>query len=162
MKRLVLSAVLVLGLSVPATAPSQAIFGLSTCEKVKKQVLAYEARIDAISDFWRQYKGENIPKSLLKKFNNQSDPGNDVVLKLTKIQFNNPKCFTRTQNEEITARKDRSWNFDYFIWHTSSPVLRNLKECEDFLQKISPSERCLMYYKINIQETYSIPTIYKS
>jgi hypothetical protein len=150
------------GMAIPMATPAQAIFGLSTCEKVKKQVLGYESQIDAISDYWRQYKGKNIPKSLVKKFNYQSDPENDVVLKLTKIQFNNPKCFTRTQNEEINARKDRPWNFDHFVWHTSSPVLRNLKECEDILEKISPSTRCLVYYKINIQETYSIPTIYKS
>jgi hypothetical protein len=38
MKRIVLSAFLVIGLTYPLTSPAQAIFGLSACEKAKKQI----------------------------------------------------------------------------------------------------------------------------
>ncbi len=143
-------------------APANAIFGLSTCEKVKKQVLAYEERIDEISNYWRSYKGEFIPRALGKKFKSQSNPKNDVVIKLTKIQFNNPKCFTRTQNEQINARKSEGWDFGYFVQYRMFPVLRNLKQCKLLFQTLDPSDECLIHYDYEINETYSIPTIYES
>ncbi len=42
MKKVLLSCALVLGLTMPLPSPSHAIFGLSTCEKVKKQILNEE------------------------------------------------------------------------------------------------------------------------
>jgi hypothetical protein len=149
-------------MAVPMATPAQAIFGLSTCEKVKKQVLAYEGQIDAISDYWRQYKGKTITPSLRTKFDIQSDPKNDVVLKLTKIQFNNPKCFTRTQNEEINARKAATWDFYYFVKFSMDAVLRSAKKCQADIQRILPSSDCLIRYDYKITETYSIPSIYNS
>jgi len=161
MKRLIFSLLLILGISASVTPPAQAIFGLSTCEKVKKQVLSYEGQVNAISDYWRQYKGKNI-LAFRNEFDKQSDPKNDVVLRLTKIQFNNPNCFTRTQNEEINARKAATWDFFYFVKFSMVPVLRSDKKCQADIQQILPSSDCLIRYDYKITETYSIPTIYKS
>ncbi len=161
MKRIVVSAFLVLGMTVPLATPAQAIFGLSTCEKVKKQVLAYEKQINAISDFWQPYIGKALSQTLKNKLEFQQDAKNDVVVKLIRLQFNNPKCFTRSQNEEINARKAYPWNFGHFVNYNIKTVYKYTDECE-LTKNSNWSQNCLIRYDYIIYGTYTIPTIYDS
>jgi hypothetical protein len=142
--------------------PAQAVFGLSACEKVKKQVLEYEKQINGIVSYWYAYKGKKIPSSLVSKFNKQVLGGNDVVQQLTKFEYNNPKCFTRTQNEEIQGRKTSDWNMTQFVKYDKDNILRTTKKCQDFWEKLQPSQECLIRTDITITDGFTIPSIYNS
>ena len=161
MKRVLLSAFLVLAMTFPLVTPAQAIFGLSTCEKVKKQVHSYEEQIDARSTYWSKYLNKTIPRSLVPLFDKQRSPENDLLVKLNKLQYNNPQCFTRTQNEQIIARK-KNWDFNDFVEFDRNTVLRQTKECQTIWEKMSPSAECLIRYEYKITETFTIPSIYQS
>jgi hypothetical protein len=160
MKRIVLSVCLILGMTVPMATPAHAIFGLSACEKVKKQVLDYESQINGIAKYWFSFKGKNIPSSLVPKFSKQVFGSNDLVQQLTKLAYNNPKCFTRTQNEEIKGRKDANWNITQFVGYQRKYILRESKTCQEIWQQFEPTKECLIRTEIKISNGYTIPTLY--
>jgi hypothetical protein len=58
MKRVLLSFLLILGLSVPISSPAHAIFGLSKCERVKKQIEKIEDQIKSFPNKLRVTKME--------------------------------------------------------------------------------------------------------
>jgi hypothetical protein len=106
MKRVLLSCVLVLGLTVHISSPSHAIFGLSTCEKVKKQILAYEKIEKPLVSDWQNYAGDWIwdysPKSQLEIQKKWIKIVN-LEVKMYSLEINNPKCFTNSQNIYIKS-----------------------------------------------------------
>jgi hypothetical protein len=92
--------------SMASIAPAMALFGLSKCEKVHKEVKNIEAK------FFADYKsiranpikdGKNDVLALTTKSVRIIDQikNNDPIPKIWKIGFNNPKCFTNTQNIQI-------------------------------------------------------------
>ncbi len=101
MKRSLLSCVLVLGLTMPVSSPAHAIFGLSTCEKVKKQILAYEKIEKPLVKEWQNYAGDWIHsysgESQLKIQQRWINLVN-LEVKMYTLEINNPKCFTNSQN----------------------------------------------------------------
>lgn len=106
MKRIVLSVFLFLGMTVPMATPAQAIFGLSTCEKVKKQIKSEEA---IGSESWKEFNtsrkqfisdgqvtnGEMIALFRLVNLVHKSD------LTVYSIATKNTKCFTPKMNAYI-------------------------------------------------------------
>ena len=63
MRKNLASVIVILGLfgsSIASITPASAIFGLSTCEKVKKQVLDFEKKINNSASFWIKYQGKKI------------------------------------------------------------------------------------------------------
>jgi len=160
MKRVLVSFLLALGLSVPISIPAHAIFGLSTCEKVKKQVVTVEKQINSNSDFWNRYIGKTLPDNQITKFEFQKNPANDLMLKLTKISYNNPKCFTRTQNDEINARKKQNVNFESLTLNSRNPILRLSKKCQDVWERLDPSAECLIKWEYKINKVYSLNSLY--
>jgi hypothetical protein len=89
-----------------SVAPANAIFGLSKCEKVHKEMKSIENRFLADSKKIRAYPIKDgtvdvlvlTPKSvnLIQQIVND-----DPIPRIWKIGFNNPKCFTNTQNIQI-------------------------------------------------------------
>lgn len=156
MKRLVLSAVLVLGLSVPATTPAQAIFGLSTCEKVKKKVLSLESEINTQIIYWNGKVSRQADPKLISKL--EAYDSANLVGELWKLQYNNPKCFTRTQNIEIKARKNLKTG-DFVVWNVDT-IRKNTKKCQSFGQAFTTTPDCVLRKELNIFDVYSLPTIY--
>ena len=157
---MVLSICLVLGLIMPLSTPAHAIFGLSTCEKVKKQVLSLEEKINQTSNFWWKYKDKALPESLVTKFINQQNPQNDYVMKRTKIVYNNPKCFTRTQNEKISEFRKQGVNFNSIVVNTRKATVKNTKNCQDIWEQLSPSTECLIKWNYSIGTVYTLDSIY--
>ena len=118
MKRRVASALLVLGLLATSTSPADAIFGLSKCDKAKKQI-TNEERIGLLL-----HKDYLVQKKIVLKQSNPTinDLGNalswlpdvyDSDLRLFKIVDKNSSCFSseqiaRARSESRTAKKNIS------------------------------------------------------
>ena len=107
MKRIALLVVLVTGISLSNFTPSHAIFGLSQCEKTKEAITSLEARTSKLLDGVRgDYYTTNISGYDQKIFILTSEGASSVdslhkldpIPKIWKLAFNNPKCFTNTQN----------------------------------------------------------------
>lgn len=157
MKRIVLSSLLILGMTVPMATPAQAIFGLSTCEKVKKQVLAYEAKINESASFWTKYEMKHVSGKYLKRLENYESA--NWAGNLVKITYNNPECFTRTQKLEIDFRKKQNWNSRSFINWSKSAKVKNTKKCTsdfNYWATTFPGDPCFLDWDIYIANVYSI------
>jgi len=111
MKRALISLCLVLSMTVPLSAPAQAIFGLSGCEKAKKEISPLESKmIKYINGVRGDYYTNNISGYDQKLFiltkqsisNIDRFQKEDLIPQIWKVAFNNPKCFTNTQKLRIT------------------------------------------------------------
>ena len=92
---------LVLGLLGSSLTPAHAIFGLSKCEKVKKQILAYEKTEKPMIADWQNYSGEWIAAYSSKSQLEIQKRWTNIVnleVKMYALETNNPKCFTNSQN----------------------------------------------------------------
>ena len=83
---------------------SYAVFGLSKCDKVKKQILKYEKEEKPLVDGWNYHSGEfyfeysNYMQGELQKYWIKVV---NLEVKMYSLEKNNPKCFTNTQNDYI-------------------------------------------------------------
>jgi hypothetical protein len=94
------SVFVVIGLLGSSLTPANAIFGLSKCEKVKKQILAYEKIEKPLVKDWQNYAGDWIfSYSIESQLRIQQRWVNLVNLevKIYALEINNPKCFTNSQ-----------------------------------------------------------------
>lgn len=133
MRKKLTSALIVIGLLASPLAPANAIFGLSKCEKVKKEMKTIENAL--FTDYKRiraypvkdseDYVLELTPQSLklIEKIKN-----NDPIPKVWKLGLNNPKCFTNTQNIQIKTLQNKSIK-DYFDWTVAS-VFSSSAKCK--------------------------------
>ena len=104
MKRKLASAIVVMGLLASSMAPASAIFGLSKCEKVKRQILSYEKQEKPLAQKWVPANGQLHARFTLaqnKTFFNLYKSIVKLEVKMYTLEKNNPKCFTITQNEYI-------------------------------------------------------------
>ena len=104
MRRKLTTALVVIGLLTSSVSPANAILGLSKCEKVKKQILAYENQEKVLAQKWVPANGQ--PHSRFTFAQNQIffDLHRSIVkleVKMYTLEKYNPKCFTITQNEYI-------------------------------------------------------------
>ena len=121
MKRSLLAILLVTGLTIPLATPASAIFGLSTCEKVKKKIIAEEA-IGRIS--WKEFdslrkeyisdkkvtNGELIESFRLINLVHKSD------LNVYAIASKNPECFSPKLNAYIrNTQSETKQNYDAIV-----------------------------------------------
>jgi hypothetical protein len=159
MKRIVLSACLILGMTVPMATPAQAIFGLSTCEKVKKKVIGYETKINEMAIFWNGYLDQTIGSPLKSRLIREVDEDSQFS-EMFKLAYNNPKCFSRTQNEGIKNIRSKGYGMTNLVQYTPEFVLKKTTKCQDILQKLSPSQECIHAVKYKIKKVYSWASIY--
>jgi hypothetical protein len=152
------------------TPPANAIFGLSVCEKVKKQVLDYERKINAAPKKYSTYVA-NLPGTFEKpsvplKFEKEFIDYRKFnwVGELVKITYNNPKCFTRTQKVEINLRKKANWDSSDFLTWNKRPIGKKAKACRPddvfFTYSLSEGDGCFLGWKLEIIAVSSIPSIY--
>lgn len=100
MKRKFASAILVIGLLAPSMAPANAIFGLSKCEKIKKQILAFEKQEKPIIDKWNLKAGDPTHLWSPNKraiFQIQWIELVNLEVKMYALEMNNLNCFSSTQ-----------------------------------------------------------------
>ena len=101
MKRKLASALIIMGLLASSMAPASAVFGLSKCEKVKKEIRGLEKTEKAKIMSWnRNWAGKDAIN--LVTYHKQSDQEwlyiVNIEVKMYSLERNNPKCFTITQN----------------------------------------------------------------
>jgi hypothetical protein len=126
MKKMVLTTALICSLSLVVSPSSHAAFGLSACEKVKKQVLSLEK-----AEISESKKVSSIAGQYAWKFNDQENSVNYSKMKkyvafeyeLYKYMYNNQKCFTLSQKDFINQgyKSAKEWNDDYYYnanWDT--------------------------------------------
>ena len=136
MKRIVLSACLILGMTVPMATPAQAIFGLSACEKVKKQVLSLEKIEKPIIDKWNMKAGDNYSLWSVRMkqiFQQQWIELVNLEVKMYSLEMNNLKCFTNTQQIYIKKvypawKKEQDQNRFYPTNYNGLNIYGNYKE----------------------------------
>ena len=110
MKRKLASALVVMGLLASSMAPASAIFGLSKCEKAKSQITSLENKM---SKYLNNVRGDYYTNNI-RGFDEKifvltvSGVRNvDLLTKLDpiptiwKVSYNNPKCFSNTQQLRI-------------------------------------------------------------
>jgi hypothetical protein len=156
MKKRLTAGLLVIGLSALSLTPANAIFGLSNCEKVKKQVISLESKINKQSVYWIGKKSQRADLNLIPQL--EAYDSANLVGELWKLEYNNPKCFTRTQNIEINARKNLNTG-DLVSWYIKI-VRKNTKKCQSVEQLFSTSKDCILRKELQISEVYSLKTIY--
>jgi hypothetical protein len=136
--------------------PANAILGLSKCEKVKKQVLSLESELNKQIVYWSGKKSQQADVKLIPKL--EAFVAANLVGELWKLEYNNPKCFTRTQNIEIKARKN--WQPGNFVsWYVNT-VPKNIKKCQTLQQFLTTTPDCILRKELVINAVYSLPTIY--
>ena len=113
MKRRLASALIVICLLGSSISPASAAFGLSKCEKVKKEMLTLEKQILDV----RNYQGYTYTQVVFRMESKIWEPtakavkmykqlmANDPIPKIWKLATNNPKCFTNTQNMQIVKNR---------------------------------------------------------
>ena len=96
--------------SLSSTAPADAIFGLSKCEKVKTQIISLESEMTKyLNSVLGQYHTNNIEGYDTKIFVLTADAVRNIdfltklnpVPTIWKVSYNNPKCFSNTQKLRI-------------------------------------------------------------
>jgi hypothetical protein len=160
-KRKLASAIVILGLlgsSMASVAPASAIFGLSTCEKVKKQVLDFEKKINNSASFWIKYQGKKIPDRLYPDL--VAYQKEDLVSQMVKLEFNHPQCFTRTQNIEISGRQKANWNYLTFLFYSKSGLIEYSSKCFPRKYQITSEWPCVLKGSLKMQQVFSLQSIY--
>lgn len=97
-------AFVIAGLLASSATPANAILGLSQCEKVKKQILAYENQEKPLAQKWAPASGQLHSRFSLAQnqiFYSLHKSIVNLEVKMYTLEKNNPKCFTITQNEYI-------------------------------------------------------------
>ena len=103
---------LVISLNNFATVPAQAVFGLGTCEKIKKEITTLEKKVNAEILYWNSHTGEIMDQEMLSR--REAFESKRFPYQIWKTAYNNPKCFTRTQNIEIKRRTE--YDAKYNLW----------------------------------------------
>jgi hypothetical protein len=109
MKTKIASAIVILSLlgsSLASMTPANAIFGLSKCEKVKKQIISYEKREVTLSRQVSPFAGQLASKFTLTQNRSYFLKMKEYInfeFTYLKYAYNNSKCFTRSQNEFIDS-----------------------------------------------------------
>jgi hypothetical protein len=157
-------------LSLSNTVPAQAIFGLSKCEKVKAEITSLETKISRyLNNVRGDYYTTNIRGYDDKIFIlTASGVRNvDLLAKLDpiptiwKVSYNNPKCFTNTQQlrtKELekmrtislaSYRNEEKYTYSKYCkgaGNLFSSNLKKMKEC--FISDVKVIENFMEYKSI--------------
>jgi len=176
MKRKLASALVVMGLLASSMAPASAVFGLSKCEKVKKEVITlekqyFEVRAKLRGNQYTYKIYDNIftffiptEKSVLMI---DKLITNDPLPKIWKLGTNNPQCFTNTQNMQVLKmQKD---TIGLYLNHDSRPKYRNYEPCRSLMSKYGKEpmmdadtlKKCFIKYVRSVEPDITYKSIYK-
>ena len=137
---------------------SHAIFGLSKCEKIKKEINSLETTVKKHISFWEKYSMNELNKAQERKFKKFVSTGNIDLRNIFKLSYNNPKCFTNTQNVRIAETQKETIN-DY-VGFTSyyTSVNTSIQGCPS--KDIADYFKCLKVSYF-IFDTYQYRSIYE-
>lgn len=171
MKPKILVFAILLSIFTTITNQAYAIFGLSKCEKVKKEILHYESSINMIGSKWSKYTGLLINRNDELTFRMDMDSTDLFIYEMTKLAYNHPKCFTRTANLEINKRMKGSFthnnlfNIDVVPIFKQTPYCKNLNRYNrlglKYLdQQVKYIQECENYRALKLVAFNKLATIY--
>lgn len=145
MRRLIATAIVVMTLFGTSISPSHAIFGLSKCEKVKKEISVLEKQM---TDVHEKGLGYTYEQTYFKEKQKIWEPdsatvkmfkkviANDPIPKIWKLATNNPKCFTNTQKMHIKEMQNLTYS-NYFTYPNGITKYKNSGECKTLMENNS-------------------------
>lgn len=119
-----LAALLCLFASNHIFSPSAVAAG--TCNLIKIEVIRLENLIRSEQNSFLRFEGMKIQGAISVQFDRSAK--NQYLQKLGKVTYNNQKCFTKSQYDQILRK--RFWTAPYTIYFTSRSTARDT-ECRD-------------------------------
>jgi hypothetical protein len=156
MKR-ILILVVVIVMSTSSLQPANAIFGLSKCEKVKKEIQALEKSFNSKQSSWTKYQNAMLPKSMESTYLKYMNT--DQVSEIWKIAYNNPKCFTRTQNLQVKSLRGLGMS-DFIEDMPKLEIRTDEPKCQILAYQIKNLDFCKLRKGIYIGSVFSMESIY--
>jgi len=155
MKRSVVILTVSLFFNVSSAPSSSAIFGLSKCEKVKKEILSKENKINTFIKKVRVNSNNIISESSARKITQFHQKS--YIQDIWKLAYNNPKCFTNTQKLQIEQLPKLSLpgyiNFYDYGEKTREGICRDL-------EMYYLDERCIKVHKYTIVNFFLFDSLY--
>lgn len=113
MQRKVLAIFLIFGFTVSFSSPANAIFGLSTCEKVKNQILSEEKVSIILYDLAKKYRDEAIKDGSVTWGEYAGVYEKDILgrqsdIKVFDIMIKNSACYSTEINAYVRTYKQDS------------------------------------------------------
>jgi hypothetical protein len=160
-KTLRITVVLILA-SVTLTSSSvaaHAIFGLSTCERVQKEIEGYETEFNSLAQRVFTYRGNEFNKSstLKRVVENFRTRGDELLFLRWKAAYNNKKCLTATQRDYVKAIKDQRVEGRYLLIEKNL-WFKKTKKCRGIFAHTTP--QCEFAEDDTIKDVYIIANLY--
>jgi len=139
--------------SLVSITPASAVFGLSKCEKVKKEIIKYESDFNLITSELNSYTGKYLKGAAKRSYDRLLDTN---LLKLMwKTAYNNQNCLTNTQKDYLPTLK--SYKPSQFVVIDTGVFTKNSKFCKNsnlFL------DECKFTDDDKIKKVYRIASIF--
>ena len=146
MRRKLASALMVMSLLGSSIAPASAVLGLSNCEKVKKQILAEEKRVNTILKYLRPFEGRILTGKVQTVATNLYYQ--DFAHGIWKIIYNNPKCFTNTQ--KLYTKTLQNYNISNILNLTQLKEYRKTGKCADAVYALLSGDECVNSFRYKL------------
>lgn len=110
MKKLPLTLTLVMSLSFSCVSfnSANAVFGLSKCEKFKKQIVKYEQQYNLLTSELYGFKNQLLIDGKVRISYDKLKQSN-LIPQIWKLAYNNQNCLTNTQKDYLPILKNMSY-----------------------------------------------------
>ena len=144
-----------LSFSVVSVNSANAVFGLSKCEKFKKQILNYEKQYNVMTYELYGYKNQLLLKEEVRNSYDGLKRSN-LLPQMWKLAYNNQNCLTNTQKDYLPVLKEMSYfnivDIDVGVYYKKSPYC---KKATNFLKA-----ECLFSDDDKIGQVFSLASIF--
>lgn len=135
--------------------PSHAVFGLSKCEKFKKEITNYENNWNTLSTSLSVFKGQLLKGRAKTIYTQMQD--SDILFQIWKSAYNNKTCLTNTQKDMIPTLKN--YNIDNFVVLDIGIYAKNTPFCRKGINFLN--DECKFKDDDKIKEVYIIRSIFE-
>lgn len=152
-KSIFLATSILLSLMVFPTS-AHAVFGLSKCEKFKKEITSYEKKWNGLANSLFAYKGQLL-KGRAKTIYTQMEKS-DILFQIWKSAYNNKSCLTNTQKDIIPTLKE--YYIGTFVQIDTGIYTKNTAYCKKGLNFLD--DKCRYTEDDKVKEVYIIRSIF--
>jgi hypothetical protein len=135
-------------------SPAEALFGLSKCEKFKKEILKYENDFNAISAELYTYKGKFLVGQAKASYDKLMNT--NLLQSMWKVAYNNQNCLTNTQKDYLTVLK--TFNPAQFVKIDTGIYTKKSKYCKKSLNFLK--DECRFTDDDKVENVYLIGSIF--
>ena len=138
----------------PSASSSNAVFGLSKCEKFKKQLIALETQFNTMTSRLNSYQGKILTGKIKTDYENFRN--SDLLQQMYKSSYNNNKCLTNTQNDYVKLLKN--YSTAQFVEIDIGEYFKNTAYCKKSLNMLKPE--CVNHADDKIAKAYLLPSLF--